>query len=340
MPEPISPVHSLPPPIPPPGEQAASHRDASVEQLYERVLDSIDAASGAEAISGLLRTPRDSELRLLLDAFRANGGGGVYAVLESRPDLRASVGRLSPERLESALGALEPSAASRSFRHPLSPPAAQITADVCEYFDGLVHGLTSAEGQATVRHALEALESLASNLPSELDALRRAEPRSREAALASMLGIRGDAGDLPRAMERIANVRENLEVFASRLPDHTWTQSDFPAATQRALASLGLAEAPEGSIAARTGGESPGYLDEAVSGALNAVHLGLGVMEGRHLLHLYARGAAMSTAMSAAPAIGGAVAVIGAGLVIEAYIHHLNEESHAEFVATGRLLGM
>ncbi len=338
MPEPISSANVPPSPLSEPAVPARVPGGSSLESVYDGVSgvrDSAEARSCSAPPGGA--TP--PQLAALLEAFRENGAGGVYALLQSRPDLRAAIGRLGPDELECALVARDPDVDSRSLLPPWRTDAERIGSEVSAYFDDLVHSLTVLEGQATVGLALSNLNDLEADLPGKLHALREAAPGSSDAALASMLGVRGDAGDLERAQQKITQVRAGLVEFSNRLPDHTWTQSDFPTASARALEKIGLGGAPRGSIADLAAGESPGWLDEAVSFVLETVHIGLGGAEIAALPKTWELFGVAGVAARTTAQLGTA-GVIGAGLVVEAYIHHLNEESHAAFVATGRLLGM
>ncbi len=331
-PEPISTTTAPAPHLPEPEPPAIRLPPVSIERAADEVAALTDAGLCGAPPGG----PDETQLHAVLDAYRDHGGPGVYALLDSNAEVRASLGRLSPDQLECALASLEGSTGwQRLFSLFRTPAAPSIVSNVEEFFEGRMHSLTVLDGQARVRAGLAALDALAGDLPSRLDALRTAAPGSRDATLATMLGVRGDAGDLDRARERIASARDQLVEFGSRLPGSTWALSDFPLAGARALETLGLADAPAGSIADVAAGEPHSHLSSVVGWTLNAGHVAM--IAGETAIETMAAGVTRAAVLAHAPILLGPFA---AGLALEVYIHRLNVESHAEFVRTGRSLGM
>lgn len=337
MPDPISPADVRPLPDETAAQPEPAPSSGSVLQdLYDRVAGLLDTTAPAPpSCSAPPGGPTQAQLAALLDAFREARGGGVYALLESRPELRAAVGRLSPEELECALVARDPSAGSRSLLDIWPGDAQRVVRITSDYFDAHVHSLTVLEGQAAARTALSELAGLEADLPALVAELHAAEPGSPEAELATLLGLEGDAGDLERVQERLSQTRADIEEFARRLPGHTWTQNDFPAASARALETIGLGDAPRGSIADLTAREVPGRVESALSGVLEFTYDNfvddttgnpLEVLGKKELQMPFTRNPLLRT--------------ITAFIKIEAMINHENVESHGVFVRTGRALGM
>jgi hypothetical protein len=334
MPEPIrstpprtvetNPLPMQAPSVAPTPDAPQTYFDMAVASL-ERA-QSADSTEGAPTLSGLLRD--------LYAAYRENGGAGVHALLSSHPEALEAFAGLSSESLE---GAIADANGFHGFFDGLLNRAGTLAGLVREHLEGALRSRILQQGRTAGARLAGQLDAIAASLPESIERMRSAEPGTPDAQLATLLGVRGDDGDLSRAQSTIERLRDSIASFADRIAGFTWEPGDFPRAAERGLRSLGLGSCAEGSVGREVASETTSdTAEEALDFVTFVSKLAFESHEIGDAVHGLAAGISAGSVAGAATV---ALPIV-LGLAIEHMLSHQSEIDRAQFQATGHMLGL
>lgn len=334
MPIPVSNHRPAPPAAPAPTRaqpQAGAPRAATARlgaaDARREATDQVEAARTQRAAP---RPPAtfDRAIRSLARTYLEGTTSSVREVLANDPRMVAALANASPEEIHSALVA-EFERVDDTFHDSMR--ADNVMSVVTDTVSNLVRHGVMREARVTTRARMRELGQLANDVPATVERLRQAAPGSADAALAELLGVRGDAGDAERVRTGLQTAIQGLDEFHSRIQGNSWEPSDFPSATGRAMRRMGIDPDAHGSL----GDEVAHAEDESHEHVGHAAHMidGLHILaEGRHFAHLAAG------VESLAVGVGLATSVVG--LAVGIAVTHLAENQHEEFIAAGHALGL
>lgn len=287
-----------------------------------------------------------STMRALAHSLAEGDLEGFDAYLEEHPEAARELAMFDRETAQAGLAALT---AEELGGGALGTAEGYLDAyRAMDQFTAALEGEVRETIRSAATMALDAdLAALESSTPEEMvDALRNATPGTRTAAMAEALGVRGDAGDLDRVRENAAHAREGLTELRSVLAGQTWSPEELPNTALRVMEEMGLADAPEGSMAAAA------FHRPAVDAATAAHYGEIGADVG----HLVAESAIVGAEVGGEIAMHGVsvdgalllfmegmalpVGVAVAGIAFGVAIHHAIEENRHERTELARSFGL
>ncbi len=335
MPDPISstpsrPVETSPLAMEAPSVAPAPAPDAP-QTYFDMAVASLERAQGADSaqdaptLSGLLRD--------LYAAYREDGGSGVHALLSAHPESLEALASLSSESLE---GAVRDANGFHGFFDGIVNRAGTLAGLVREHLEGALRSRILQQGRTAAARLGGQLDAIAASLPESIERMRSAEPGTPDAQLATLLGVRGDDGDLARAQGTMERLRDGVASFADRIAGFTWEPGDFPRAAERGLRSLGLGSCGEGSLGREVASETTSH--DAEESLDVATFIGKLAFESHEIGGAVRGLAAGITAGSVASAATVALPIV-LGLAVEHLLAPQNEINRAQFQPMGHMLG-
>ncbi len=319
------------------------------------------APSGASSVwrssaaSGPAALAPPAMLREMAHAIATDGIAGFDNYIESHPAEARALAESDRESTETTLREL----IGEEIGGPRGAIEGYWQADAA--LDRFEEAL-GAEVRETVRSVAtmaidEQITAIERSTPEEaLEAIRSAPPGSPLAAMGERIGLRGDDMDLTRLRHARSDAHESLVELRDTIAGQTWSPEELPGTARRVMAEMGLADAPDGSMAAAAfhrpaldaataAHRAEVYADATFTG----IEVGHGLHVAGHALHAVAEagaaGAGMGVAATeAAWAIGTTVALPAAlcvgGIAFGVAIHHQIEENRMERTEVARHFGL
>ncbi len=331
--------------------------DAHSELSLDRADDSARVTASpvwtpAPASSGPAAMAAPSSLRALAHAIVEDGLEGLGAFLEGHPDEARALALGDRGSSETALRAL---IAEELGAGPLDQVRAYWDADAA--LDSFEEGLAS-EVRETVRSTAvlaleEQLTALEGTTPEALTlALRSAPEGSPLSRMRDAFDLRGDADDVHRVRRGMEHAREGLTELRGVIAGQTWSPEELPGTARRVMEAMGLADAPDGSMAAEAfhrPAVDAATLAHHAETAADLGHLGVEMLAisqeiaAESAVHMAATGHALTSLEAAGAALGSAalpVTLAVAGIAFGVAVHHAIEERRAERTDLARSLGL
>jgi hypothetical protein len=294
----------------------------------------------SSAASGPAALAPPAMLREIGHVIAEDGIEGFESYIESHPEEARELARSDRGLTESALCAL--------IGEEIGGPTGAITgfwqADAAlDRFEESLAG----EVRETVRSVAtmsidEQITAIENTTPEDaLAAIRAAPPGSDLAAMGERIGLRGDDMDLTRLRHARSDAHESLVELRDTIAGQTWAPEELPGTSRRVMEEMGLADAPDGSMAAAAfhrpllDAATVAHDTETVS---DIVYLGF---ELGHAAHVVGHAAGASeVAIAAGTGIVLPVALCVGGIALGAAIHHQIEENRMERTEVARHFGL
>lgn len=294
----------------------------------------------SSAASGPAALAPPAILREIAHVIADDGIEGFVNYIESHPEAARELARSDRGMTEPALRAL----IGEEIGGPTSGITAFWQADAAldRFEDAL-----GAEVRETVRSVAtmaidEQITAIENTTPEEaLEAIRSAPPGSPLAAMGVRIGLRGDDMDLTRLRHARSDAHESLVELRDTIAGQTWSPEELPGTSRRVMEEMGLADAPNGSMAAEAfhrpllDAATVAHDSETVA---DIVYLGF---ELGHAAHVVGHAAgATEVAVAAGTGIALPVALCVGGIALGAAIHHQIEENREERTEVARHFGL
>ena len=329
------------PPPPPPAPQLAGPRagagvapstQASVdvdarattsmarEQSADDVVALRSARGGGPAAHA---SPMARAVERAVGVYLNDGPSALRELVARDPGLMRQLANLDPAEMEGAFGR-ELERQGSPLRDLISGlDAASMRDLVDEAVEAVIRQEVMREADTLVSGRLRTVAQLHAEIESDdsprLRELRDAAPGSEDAALAALLGVRGEPGDAARARDHLQRSASGLREFQLRMQGQSWDPAEFPSSAGRAARRLGL-EPAWGRVS-----EGPTSMEIA-----DRTHHVLALAESAHALEQLAHAGVASLGFTTA-ALGVAVGMV---------VHHYSAEAHEAHLAFGRGLGL